>query len=253
MTVPTPFGLGGLQSPPDDRDFQLSKLLTAQEAAVILPPSYDVPKLPPIYDQGNSPMCVAYSDATEQAAFDLIDQGHNYLWDFSYFFRLIGGGPNGAILRNGLDRRLWRGYPLKPAGSGNSASSHRIAAYYAVPRTQIDVQRAIFTRGVCILGIPWFNSWFYPDEGGFLPSPDYQVGGHAIAIIGYSPSAAHLQNSWGTGWSVDGRCWMPWHYLLSAGWEVWKAVDVIDPKAATATMATATAPTGITTTIVAPV
>lgn len=223
-------GLGALQSPPDERDYTLDDLFAASgvDASKPPPPTFDVTVLPPVYNQGNTPMCVAYSSSTLKGAEDLVDQKHNYLWDRPYFFRRIGGGPNGAYPRNALDRMLKVGYPLTPANSGNSQSSHRIAAYYAVPKTKDAIQRAIAHFGVVLIGTPWFNSWFDPHSDGRLPDADYQVGGHAIAAYGYDTVGLKLRNSWGAAWGVKGNCYMTWAVVLHSVWEVWKAVDVID-------------------------
>lgn len=215
-------GLGAIISPPDERDYELA--YSAEQLAAPLPKSYRVPVLPPVFDQGSSPMCVAFSAATEQASFDLVDLGHNYKWDEALFFRQIGGTSNGAIIRNALDRRLHRGYPLLPAGSGNSASAHRIAAYYAVPVTKDSLKRAIHSYGVVVIGTPWFNSWFSPDPL-VLPPADYQVGGHAICAVGWDYVGLWLRNTWGPDWGVKGECVLPWGYL-GAVREAWKAIDV---------------------------
>lgn len=224
MTLP--HGLGALESPPDDRDFQLDALYTADELAIPLPPTFRVKVLPSkVFDQGTLPQCVAYSAATEQASFDLVDLGHNYLWDFAEFFRRIGGTQHGAIIRNALDRRLYKGYPLQPKGSGNSAGMHRIKAYYSVPRTRDGIKRALIHYGVCVIGTPWFNSWFDPLPDGTLPAPDYIVGGHAIAVVGYDARGVWLRNTWGADWGRKGECLMPWSYFTSVVREAWKAVD----------------------------
>lgn len=225
MTLP--HGLGAIPSPLDDRDFQLDSLYTADELAAPLPVTFRVAKLPAvIFDQGSTPMCVSYSAATEQASFDLADTGHNYLWDFPYFFRKIGGTVNGAIIRNALDFRLHRGYPLLPANSGNSMAAHRISAYYAVPRTRDGIKRALIHYGVCLIGTDWYNSWFDPHADGTLPPPDYIVGGHAISVVGYDARGVTLRNTWGKDWGRNGECVMPWSYFLSIPRECWKALDV---------------------------
>lgn len=219
----TQYGLGAQQSPPDERDFAL-----ALDATLALPATFRVKSIAPVYDQGSSPQCVAYSAAGEQASFDLIDQGHTYRWDFAYFFRRIGGGPNGAVIRNAFDERLHRGYPLLPSHSGNSQAAHRIAAYYSVSRTRSAVQAALVQYGTLILGTPWFNSWFSPRIDGSLPAADYQVGGHAITVVGYDQQGLWLRNSWGADWGEKGECRMSWSQFSAAVWEVWKAVDVVD-------------------------
>lgn len=221
-------GLGALFSPPDERDFQIEDQYSAEQVLAAMPSTYRVPVLPPVYDQGDSPMCVSYSAATEQAAFDLVDLGHNYKWDFRWFFRKIGGTSNGAIIRNALDRRLGKGYPLLPYGSGNSADSHRIHAYYAVPVTRSSLQRAIHAFGPVIVGTPWFNSWFEPGVTGRLPPADYQVGGHAICAVGWTTAGLVLRNTWGANWGHNGECTLPWQWLGQVR-EAWKAIDKETP------------------------
>ena len=224
MTLP--YGLGAIPSPLDDRDFDIESLYTAEDMAKPLPASFRVATLPAtIYDQSTTPCCVAFSAATEQASFDLADTGHNYDWDFFYFFRKIGGTSHGAIIRNALDFRLHRGYPLKPANSGNSMAAHRISAYYAVPRTRDSLKRALVNFGVCIIGTDWYNSWFTPHSDGTLPPPDYIVGGHAISVVGYNASGIWLRNTWGKDWAKAGEALMPWSYFLQIPREAWKAVD----------------------------
>jgi hypothetical protein len=206
------YGLGAIQSPPDERDFEL-----ALDAASAVPAAYTCPHRGPILDQGNTPMCVA--------SFDLSDLGHTYKWDEPYFFQRIGGGPNGAVIRNAFKVRLSYGYPLLPSHSGNSAASHRIAAYYAVPKAIDSIKRAMVQYGVLIAGVPWYNSWFSPHSDGKLPPADYQVGGHAIQVTGYDTYGPWFDNTWGTDYGVTGRIQMSWGQFMACAWEVWKATD----------------------------
>lgn len=219
----TRFGLGAIESPPDERDFAIEL-----DSAISYPARFTVKPLAPIYNQHDTPMCVAFSGAREQASFDLKDLGHNYRWDFNLFFRRIGGGPNGAIIRNALNERLKRGFPLLPAGSGNSQDHHRIKAYYAVPKIVDSIKRAVFQYGTLIIGTPWFNSWFDPNPDASLPPADYVVGGHAITVEGYNEDGLWLANSWGTDWGKNGRCFMSWYVVLHSTREIWKAVDVLE-------------------------
>ena len=55
--------------------------------------------------------------------------------------------------------------------------------------------------------------------------------GHAICGIGWNSHGLLLRNSWGKYWGTGGNCIMPWPYVAHSVWEVWKAIDVIDPKA----------------------
>lgn len=230
MTLP--YGLGAIQSPPDERDMQIEDAYASANLvpAAAPPPSYNVPHLPPVanFDQGNTPKCVAYSSSLEQASFDLKEEGHNYKWDRDLFFRRIGGNANGAVPRRALAERLQRGYPLLPANSGNSAGAHRIKAYYAVPKDKLAIKQALMAFGVLLFSGPWFNSWFDPGEGGILPRADYQVGGHQWAAVGYNPTGVRCEQTWGPDFGVNGFFIYPWAYVYAL-WEIWKAIDAPTP------------------------
>ena len=226
MTDTPEFGLGAIQSPLDDRDWPISSLFAAAgiEAAVTIPASYLIPTpLPPILNQGNTPMCVAFSTSALKSYEDRRDQGQFFNFDEAAFFRAIGGGSNGAILRDAFVRMLGTGYPVVNVGQ---AGSHKIKAYYAVPKTKADIQQAILAFGPLVLATPWAYSWMNPING-VLPAPGSSAGGHAIAVIGWDYRGLRLRNSWGIGWGFSGDCFMPWKYALGV-WEVWKAVDVIE-------------------------
>ena len=63
------------------------------------------------------------------------------------------------------------------------------------------------------IGVPWYESWFYPESDGSLPE-DYSIvaGGHEVLVYGYSNSKQKLlvANSWGKEWGVDGKCLIPY-------------------------------------------
>ncbi len=228
---PTPFGLGWLESPPDERDWGVDALYaaTGAEAPAELPTAYHVPApLYPVVDQGSSPMCVAYSAAGEQGWYDLRDTGLA-LFDEALFFRQIGGSQDGALIRDALDARLSKGYPV--AGHPELAGQHKIAAYYAVPVTQADLYGAILSFGPLVIGTPWANSWFHPRPDGTLPPFDRSVGGHAILAVGWDATGLRLRNSWGADWGDQGEATLPWGELGRVR-EAWKAVDVVEPRPA---------------------
>jgi hypothetical protein len=221
------YGLGAVQSPPDPADFDFARLVSDTETSVAAPPtSFVLPTLPPVLNQGSSPMCVAFSTSAMKSFEDRRDQGQFFDFDEPTFFKLIGGGPNGAVPRVAMDQLLKVGYPL--AGSGDAAH-HRIAAYYRIGLTQAELMAAIYNFGPLILSTPWYQSWFRPvGAPKTLPAPDTQVGGHAILVIGYRPTGVLLRNSWGAGWGDSGNVIMPWAYVTSRAWEAWKALDVIE-------------------------
>jgi len=219
-------GLGALQSPPDERDYLIEALYAARglTATAALPATYVVPLRPPILNQKNTPMCVAYSSSSMKSYQDRDDQSPAKWWNFdeALFFRAIGGNSNGAILRNAMDRLLKVGYSV--VGGASPASAHKIKAYYAVPTNAAALKAAIHDLGEIVLATPWYNSWFDP-VAYVLPRPDYAVGGHAIVADGWNDSRGlRLRNSWGGGWGYNGDCFLPYAYL-GAIWEAWKTQD----------------------------
>ena len=48
-------------------------------------------------------------------------------------------------------------------------------------------------------------------------------GGHAIAIVGYTPQGFIIQNSWGTGWGAGGFALLPYEDYLMHATDVWVA------------------------------
>lgn len=225
------FGTGALQSPDDERDFQISDLYAAAGvdlAAISLPATYVVPNRPPILNQGSTPMCVAYSTSSLKSYQDYDDQDPHKFWNFDepLFFRQIGGTSQGAYLRNAMDRLRHFGYPVVTLGQ---ASRHKIRAYYAVPKTIYDIKVAVKTYGELVMARPWYHSWVASPESGvnyILPRPDYSIGGHAIVIDGWDDNrkALRLRNSWGGTWGYNGDAFMPYSYIGSV-WEIWKALD----------------------------
>ena len=209
-------GLGALPSPFDPRDFPLDALyaLTGTEKAIVIPPTYIAPSATwaPL-NQGTTPQCVAFSSGgmkiCEDGAWPL-DEGQ--------FFTRIGGGPNGAVVRDAFDQLLKVGYPPDEA-------NHKISAYFAVPMVQAEIQAAIMAFGPVVLGMTWYNSWFMP-VAGVLPKPDTRAGGHAILAIGWDSRGLRLRNSWGNRWGIAGDCYLPWSMVAG---EAWKAVDVPTP------------------------
>jgi hypothetical protein len=117
-------GLGAIPSPPDERDYPIDALYAALgvDLPVTLPAAFASVPVPPILDQGLTPQCVAYSTAGMKDFQDYDDQAPARWWNFDEgrFFSLIGGGPNGAILRDAsADMRSAAAAGTTPRGSGS--------------------------------------------------------------------------------------------------------------------------------------
>lgn len=62
--------------------------------------------------------------------------------------------------------------------------------------------------GPVLIGIPWHESMFYPDENDFLDVDGQEIGGHEVLIRGINRSAHEpfytITNSWGPDWGRNG-------------------------------------------------
>lgn len=201
-----------------------------------LPASYTIPYLPPVLDQGTSPMCVAYSAAVVKAAQDRIDQGKFFTFYTSSFFSAIGGTSQGAMVSNALAYQRSTGYPAV----GSSASQHRIASYASVPATKTALMQALVDWGALQARYDWARAWLYPANG-VLPRYDRSIGGHAVAIVGYNATGILIQNSWGIDWGARGRATLPWTQVWRGTY--WSEVDVIERPTITPTPTPTRAPT----------
>lgn len=218
-------GLGARRSPADPRDFPLDRLL-APAAAGSFPPSWLEANTPPVQDQGSTPRCVAFSSAYDQNHIDRPESGRWWNFDEAKFFAQIGGTAAGAYMRDALKQRLNYGYPTV---AGGDRGQHRISAYYRVPLDLSSIKAALTTipnnGGVLVIG-PWFHSWMHPTSSGRLPRPDYEIGGHAWWLRGWTDSKTALRgrNSWGTDWGIAGDFYLPYSYIGRL-WEIWRTVD----------------------------
>jgi hypothetical protein len=65
--------------------------------------------------------------------------------------------------------------------------------------------------GPLVLGVPWYDGMYEPDQNGFIHAKGKVVGGHAILARGVSISRAAvlLHNSWGQAWGpLNGDCYI---------------------------------------------
>jgi len=214
-------GLGCLDSPPDERDFDIGPLLD-RLPPVALPARYAVRTLGPVLDQGSTPQCVAYSSSALKAVQDYLDQGHWFDFDEPTFFRRIGGTSQGAYVRAAMSEMLHTGYPTQQGRE----ERHRIRAYYRVPLNVSAIQRVIRRLGPVILSVDWARSWFTPRPGGMLPAWDHSIGGHAIMCFGWNTKGLRIRNSWGADWGRNGNATIPYAEVGHIK-EVWKSHDEI--------------------------
>lgn len=95
---------------------------------------------------------------------------------------------------------------------------------------------AALQNGPVLLGINWYNNFFYPNRDGVISvlSRDYVAGGHEVCVdeIDMERQRFGVTNSWGTGWGLEGRFYIPFDLmkrLLSEDGDVVVPVPLTQP------------------------
>lgn len=70
-------------------------------------------------------------------------------------------------------------------------------------------------NGPAVLGIPWFNDMYNPDDKGSIKPTGQMVGGHAILARAINVKGGYvtLRNSWGKAWGKNGDCYITFEDL----------------------------------------
>jgi len=228
------YGKGAMASPPDPRDFDITKTDEyISTAATANPPDYDVLPVPPLYYQDGLPECYAFAGARLTANLQRHDpkvgrwvslDGHRFAQIVKAHDGIAGPGSNG---RSTLSAAQKYGVPVL----NNPAVHYHVGPYYRVPLNIEVIKTAIRAFGVLIFALPWPESWDHTPLSGTLPPRAGAEAGHMFTLDGWrSRGVAKAANQWyrvgGPNWGSKGRFYIPWHEVTTHGWECWKALDV---------------------------
>lgn len=225
--------LGRIPSPPDPRDHPLARYLAAPPESIDLPSRLvRYSKTMPVYDQGQTPRCVAYSGSLMSTIDQRRDLSRTYWYDADEAYArckeqdgipdMDGTYPR-TLLKIKQDRGIYR----------RGTTRLDLIERYARLTTHHEIKVAIYLWGSAQLGSDWYDEWFNPTK--VLPEGRVNVGGHAYVAIGWSDNkqAFLIQNSWGPTWGyviggTGGRVWLPYRFVHledNIAWEAWRAVD----------------------------
>jgi hypothetical protein len=116
-------------------------------------------------------------------------------------------------------------------------------AYYRIrPSNVRDMHTALNETGILYATLMVHSGWAGPGRGKGAQTVSVNVegrrapyrfpvirrsgsadGGHAIAIVGYTPQGFVIQNSWGPDWGLDGFAFLPYEDFLMHATDVWVA------------------------------
>ncbi len=100
------------------------------------------------------------------------------------------------------------------------ARSNRLGAYYRVQPDLSDYHAALNEIGVIYASAQIHTNWEKPVDGRILPGGE-QVGGHAIAIVGYDAEGFWILNSWGPDWGNNGIAHWSYQDWASTMMDAW--------------------------------
>jgi C1A family cysteine protease len=128
---------------------------------------------------------------------------------------------------------------LEQAPTNLQKTDFLIQQFVTVNPTVEDMKKALYCRGILMIGTNWAQSWFNPDENGVLPVPDSVAGGHAISVVGYndtikcpdgSTGCVKIANNWSQSWGLNGYCYLPYSYATFQNGNYWPT-DIFTIKA----------------------
>lgn len=200
-------GLGRLVA--QDENDQRYLLPRRPEAAGV---TYRYWNVPEVLDQGGTPHCVGFSCWQWLRAGPTVNKPTFSPHDLYHWAQTEDEWPgeayDGSSVRGGFKAMQKRGY---------------VGEY----RWAFDVETVIehiLARGPIVMGTAWYMDMFMPDiRTDYIEPGGQMVGGHAYLLIGANRErvnpingdvgAVRIVNSWGRGWSEEGRAWLSFRHL----------------------------------------
>ena len=211
----------------------------------------------PVYDQGDLGSCTANAVAfaywfCEQFERENSPVQISRLWQY-YFSRFLEGttsSDSGAQISDAIrvptifgavPETLWpyiiSNYTLMPPNQlFGVATKHKSVQNLSVNQDVNSLKAALASGLPIVFGIMVYSSFESESTTatGIVPMPNTAteelLGGHCIAIVGYTPDYFIIRNSWGANVGAGGYYYMPYAYILdpqlsNSFWVVERVLD----------------------------
>jgi C1A family cysteine protease len=191
---------------------------------------------PPIYDQGALGSCTANAIAAH-LDFNRHKQGEPFISPSRLFVyyneREADGDVNsdgGSSIRESAKtvhkqgacpETMWP-YDISKFTDQPTVDCYRDAVnfealtYLRIRQVEAQMKGCLAQGFPFVCGVSVYQS--FQESDGDVPMPkksENLLGGHAILIVGYTPTAWIFRNSWGTSWGHSGYGFLPKEYLLN--------------------------------------
>lgn len=186
--------------------------------------------LPPVLDQGSTPMCGGFSTAAAHtASCNMSGRKLGALLSPGWIYGYTKEPGGGILVRNALTCLQDRGcctvnfvgqFDTNPAAYSQEArwdaDKYRLRAAYQID--SFDQMGSALVAGYLVEFGVVIGGNFRPDADGVIPEWDGSLsGGHAMFAYGLAKVNgrwyARVRNSWGERWGKQGNCLMPESYF----------------------------------------
>lgn len=230
------YATGAIPSPIDIRDYKYKTAATAE----MFPEEFEL-EMPKVKNQGAVGSCVAHALSyiveyyTSKQELDSREMSVGYI----YGNRTNSGHTDhGMVVRDAIDAVCKYGDCVNTLFPYNEevpdiikrfndavvelfpkAYENRFTSFYYA-RGETAIKSALINYGPVVFSIKWFDD-AYVDKDGILRS-EYKSSDsyHCMVIYGWNKTGWKIQNSWGTGWGIEGRAIMPYDFPLSESWVI---------------------------------
>jgi hypothetical protein len=244
-------GLAGVASPAATTANPSASPQSAALTAGTAPASVDLSRYaPPIGDQGQVNACVAWATiyglrgwyANRDGYYPAGGSGGTGSFEPMYTYAQIVKGQNNPTsfddnlniaASQGVDTRADYAqgdddYTDQPTSSETAnAARYKIASWTSLSTgggARASIENALSSGNPVAIGIPVYSNFYNAGASSYyvdVPTAGMtKSGSHAVFAIKYDSNGIWVQNSWGSGWGLDGTAELSWAFVDQYAWQI---------------------------------